>query len=610
MQLPLTKKILPFFLFVAAVATGHFTRPTAGHSSLSSLYDLNVQSWDEIHCLSPAQNEKLYQTLHLKPKLNPADCESPLDGRFNKILAFLAQNQLDIPVDGMGDLTELIRDPVTFISENVPELDFDFNQDDSIAYNAMQKSVYLGREFFQLDPYVSMGVLLHEAWHSIKTDPGHERCLSGDIAQTKGGCDEYFALSGNMVGGYSVTFAYLAAHGLYNKYISIEKRQLLINEALTLLSTRFNSGVQKYASVTETLVTLNKNHDVELVHPLLLKTKLVAARTAKMKPVKIDYNQRNGGVLILTEDQKLFEWSAYTPLQRFYAEDLTNDFKVVGAARLYLSADDYAYTSVLLADHRIFKFAPKGIGQEWTFTQALDLSKNPELDPVQIATYHIFSAGFLDKSGDIYRFGQASRGHVRPYIIDNTYTRYGIKFKYITGGVDTDSFWGVSFAGDVYYLVSNDMIKLVGTPAEPIKKVQSTILGVYLLTESGNVYFNAKANIGDREFKQIAIKDVQDIAIVKRLIPQERMFDEVSETSTACSGKLQTEDPYFPGFSWSLDAGRLYFGDEKVCSWVGDKVTGISFRHATTGDFSEFRALLQRTGATQELRTWAPFPFR
>jgi hypothetical protein len=607
---PLVKKTLPFFLFILAIAVGHFTRPTAGHSSLSSLYDLNVQSWDEIHCLSAAQNEKLYQTLHLKPKLNPADCDSAIDGRFNKILAFLAQNQLDLPVDSMGDLTDLIRDPVNFISENVPELDFDFNQDDSIAYNAMQKSVYLGREFFQLDPYVSMGVLLHEAWHSVKIDPGHERCTSGDIAQTKGGCDEVFALAGNMVGGYSVTFAYLAAHGLYNKHISMEKRQLLVNEALTLLSTRFNSGVQKYASITENLVTLNKNHDVEIVHPLLLKTKLIASHTSTMKPIKIDYNQRNGGVLILTEDQKLFEWSAYTPLQRFYAEDLTNDFKVVGAARLYLAADDYAYTSVLLADHRIFKFAPKGIGQEWTFNQALDLSKNPELDPVQIATYHLFSAGFLDKSGDIYRFGQASRGFVRPYMIDNTYTRFGVKFKYITGGVNTDSFWGVSFAGDVYYLIANELIKLAGAPAERIKKVQVSVLGVYLLAESGKVYFNAKANIGDREFKELGLKDVQDIAVVKRLIPQDRTFDEVSETMTACSGKLLTEDPYFPGFSWSLDAGRLYFGDEKVCSWVGDKVTGISFQHPTTGDFSEFRAFLHRSEATQELRAWTPFPFR
>jgi hypothetical protein len=472
----------------------------------------------------------------------------------------------------------------------------------------MQKSVYLGRQFFQLDPYVSIGVLLHEAWHSVKIDPGHERCTSGDIAQTKGGCDEAFSLGGNMVGGYSVTFAYLAAHGLYNKHISTEKRHLLVNEALTLLATRFNTGVQKYASITETLVILTKNHDVETVHPLLMKTKVVASHSAKMKPVKIDYNQRNGGVLILTEDQKLFEWSAYTPLQRFYADDLTNDYKVIDAARLYLSADDYAYTSVLLADHRIFKFAPKGIGQEWAFNQALDLSKNPELQPVQIATYNLFSAGFLDKTGDIYRFGQATRGHVRPYLRDNTYTRFGVKFKYITGGVNTDTFWGVSFAGEVYYMVGSDLIKLAAAPLEPIKKVQSTLLGVYLLSESGKVYYNSKANIGGIPFIELALNDVQDIAIVKRMIPQDKSFDEVPET--ACSGQPLTQDPYFPGFSWSLDRGRLYFGDDKVCSWVGDKIKDITFHHPTTGDFSELRTILQREGASQELRVWMPFPFR
>lgn len=606
---PLAKKLLPVFLFFFAVGVGFFTRPTSGHSSLSSLYDLNVQSWDEIQCLSRSENERLYQTLHLKPKLNPSDCESPLDGRFNKVLAFLAQNQLDLPSESMGELTDLIRDPVTFISENVPELDFDLNQDDSIAYNAMQRAVYLGGQFFKLDPYVSMGVLLHEAWHSVKIDPGHERCTSGDIAQTKGGCDEVFALSGNMVGGYSVTFAYLAAHGLYNKHISMEKRQLLVNESLTLLATRFNSGVQKFASITESLVILNKNHDVEMVHPLLMKTKTIAAHSAQFAPVKINYNQRNGGVLILTEDQKLYEWSAYTPLQRFYAEDLTNEFKVIDAARLYLAADDYAYTSVLLADHRIFKFSPKGIGQDWAFNQALDLSKSPELQPVQIATYHLFSAGFLDKSGDVYRFGQASRGHVRPYLIDNTYTGFGIKFKYITGGVNTDSFWGVSFEGDVYYMVGNQLVKLAYAPQERIKKVQVSILGVYLLSESGRVYYNPKISIGDREFKQISLQDVQDIVVVKRMIPQDKAFEEVPE-AFACTGKPLTQDPYFPGYSWSVDSGRLYFGDDKVCSWVGDKVDGISFVHPNTGDFSEFRALLKKDGSTQELRMWNPIPFR
>ncbi|MFS4460893.1 hypothetical protein [Bdellovibrio sp. HCB2-146] len=600
------KRFFPFFIFIVAVCAGYFTRPVSGSTDQSSLYDISIQNWDQIACLSKEENLKLYQTLHLKANVNPSDCESKIDGRFNKVIAFLVKNQLNIHGDAFGDLTDLLRDPITFISENVPELDFDLNQDKSIAYNAMQRAVYLGGDFFRMDPYVSVAILLHEAWHSVKIDPGHERCTTGDIAQTKGGCDQTFSLAGNMIGGYSVTFAYLAAHGLYNKSLPKEKRKILVEESLVLLSSRFNTGVQSYASVVEGLVVLNKDRDIELVHPLLNVKKTLVQHSEKFAPKRLAYNQSNGGVFIFTEDMKLYEWDKFRPIQRYYADIFKEDQKIIDSTRLYLAVDDYAYTSVLLDDNVIYK-VESGSGNDWALEPAL----RPTETALQISTYHLYSAGFLDQNGDVYRIMQHGRGRGKPYMRDESISRAGVRFRYITGGVNTDSFWGVTDRGEVYYMIANELLQLTGLPNEPIVKIQVTHLGVYVLSEQGHLYHLPKSEVGRGVFQQIPmLDDVQDFAVTKNLVPQGNKFDELPETTTGCTGKPIAADPYFPHYYWSLDQGRLFFGDNKSCTWVADEVTNFFFQHAPTQDFSEFRAILKQGNRARELRMWAPFPFR
>ncbi|MFN8847730.1 MAG: hypothetical protein ACK5V3_03925 [Bdellovibrionales bacterium] len=563
-------KIFAFFVvgYLTALGTQKLifekSNPKLNNRSPSALDQIKILSWAEIKCLPQDKLEKIYLRVQLQEEIDSAKCDDSVHGRLNQFFSFLEQSKLQLKDDKWGDLAKMFNDPLRYFESYKIKLYFDFAQAKSYAQASKGEGVWLGKGFFDLDPITATALFLHETYHHDEKDPGHTRCKGGDIPQTSGGCDEVFTLAATEArGAYSITVAYLFAQALENKQLSQDQKNQLLKDAFGLLSSRFVSGFEEVATLVETLAFLDLKGQIWIYHPWLKMVRQIPdlQKTLQKTPAtQLQFHHQKQGLFAILNNNKLFEWSYSNPLRIYYPDIIPSTDEIMDATRLYLSSQEYAYTSVMKTNRRIYVVEFNNSSQRWELLE-LDPNTDKLINPAkQISTYDFFSAGVLDEAGDLWRISKGSRGAASQLLQEALYKEQNQKYQTISGGLYTDQFLGVTKKGELYQRENNQLKRWTAVP-NGLEKVSEGFLNYYAKTDEKQIWFwprKLKDYSANKKTKIFLPFDAFDFSVVRRLLAVTGNLQETTEK--VCGHKVSFNDPYWPDMAWALDGDVLLMG--------------------------------------------------
>lgn len=558
------------------------TTETVAAREPSGLDTMNTISWDKIRCLSSKELEEIYQDVQLQEEIKSDLCDDSRDGRLNRFFSFLKNSNLKLRSEKWGDLAKMFNNPIKYFQSKKVKLFLDFSQGQSLAQAMPGQGVWLGKAFFNLDPIAATALLLHETYHHEESDPGHERCQGGDIPQTNGGCDEVFSLTdSNTRGAYSITVGYLMAQALENRTLDQKAKDHLLAEAFLILATRFNKGVEKTTALAESLAFLDLKGQIWIYHPWLKMVRQIPDPDLWMQKnpmAQLDFHYQKQGFFAISRDKKLFEWSYVSPLRKYYPESIAAEEEILDATRLYLSSQEYAYTSVMKNDHRVYIFDYNQQTQRWEFKSLDPNTESLASTPKKIATYDFFTAGVLDDKGALWKISQGGRGGSgRTFMQEDMYRMQNQKYRTISGGLYTDRFLGVTEKGELYQREGSNLKSWSELP-EDIEKVNEGFLNYYTRTTALQMWYwpRNQSEFSAKEKVKIMLPfEVFDFSVIRKLISV--AGEKPAQASKVCGQKIHFYDPYWPDMAWALDGESLLLGplsgSEDDCRTFRENVT-------------------------------------
>ncbi len=302
-----------------------------------------AMTYDELPCPTEAQFASLLEEFQFDElPLTGSICGSSDRSKLAKLFFFISTLEVEkISDDWALGAAEALRSPSRFLKKSVHEFTFDLDQPFTIASNIFHGIVLLGGALFELPPLEALLTLVHEARHSAREAVGHVRCVRGDIPYAADGCDEKFSASQN-AGSYAYEVSFALGLAKFAVGLSSADRQSLQQYAVDQLSLRINQPSTAIAEEVDVIYLLD---DAGKLYSLqLFSKKLIQIDThlkVSQKIAKIEFDHRNNGVRLITEDSQVFsikpnQGTGSMSMPWFHQQDFTGS--IDPDARTVLSA--------------------------------------------------------------------------------------------------------------------------------------------------------------------------------------------------------------------------------------------------------------------------------
>jgi hypothetical protein len=256
-----------------------------------------------------------------------------------QVLALAKQIKINFPKNWAPSVQTEIANSYEYIRQNTNQLKIDLTQANSVArnYRAM-KQIELGGMFFKEEPLEALSILIHEARHSDARDPGHTTCRIGDIPKTAGGCDDTFSNKAENAGSYAYGTLFELALAQYSNNLDRAEKELMLSNAFTGLSTRFNNFRSNLALHFDIAAVLLEDGSLAWINPYSLKLIPLNIQLPKFqeKFIKIEFSPRTNSLLLFTESNRLFVWGPRYKAKRPSPEATTEDDKFLHISRQYV----------------------------------------------------------------------------------------------------------------------------------------------------------------------------------------------------------------------------------------------------------------------------------
>ena len=356
-------KFLPLFVICFSL-TYYFTdntyTPAAAPRELSSVpSSAPVKETRNSYSNLPCPSEADFMTWSKELNMDPIDGPSLDAGCKNKnyrvqmaqVLALSRQIKFSFPKNWAPTVQPEINNSYEYIRQNTNQLRIDLSQTSSVARNyVLKKQIELGGLFFKEEPLEAISVLIHEARHSDLRDQSHTLCRIGDIPKTQGGCDSYFSNKAENAGAYGYGTLYELALGQYSNNLDRAEKELMLTNAFTTLSSRFNTFQSVLAKHSDVITVLLENGTLAWLHPYTFELIPLKIELPKFqeKIKKIEFSPRTNSLLLFTESSRLFVWGPRYKAKRPVSDAITEDDKFTHMSRQYVpyEADRTLYTTL------------------------------------------------------------------------------------------------------------------------------------------------------------------------------------------------------------------------------------------------------------------------
>lgn len=552
----------------------------------------------------PCPTEQEFQDLARKTKLklpeSPYACDESPKSKLARVLHFMNQMKVDLPKDWGGEVRETLESPLDYVVKMAASISVDFTQTDSIAQNfRLTGDVFLGGLFFQIEPLFSIAVLIHEARHSEDSSPGHDRCRSGDIPKSEGGCDAKFSIAKD-AGAYSYGAIFELGLAEFARGLSKADREYLTSLAIVHMASRFNEVPEQFGAPVDVVVVLDESGDAHVVNPYNWSLKKIDLPEGK-KIRKVEYSPRGAASFLFTEDNDVFVWSPSSGLQKSY-EDLIQGLPGVHEIDKIISGVSRNTKTFVISTENDFFYIDtdrKTGGDILTKYQT-----RPEEKVKKLTIANGWSSFFLTEDGDIMNIVASHRG-VRGTKFYTPYSIFsGFQWQHIHGGVTYDQLFAIDSNGTLYFEGPGKNRSGLGPiPLEwkngALKKyLEGTNFRAYL-TKEGKLYLShyQSSEVSPQEIPLEHSKKIVDFTLPRKFLFSEPIYraPEAPELAKICQTKSSFVDPIL-GYPMGLRAnGEIVYGVN--CEVLGKatigplKVVGESYSKETKG-YSPVRILI------------------
>jgi hypothetical protein len=331
-----------------------------------------------------------------------------------QVLALANQIKINFPKNWAPSVQPEIANSYEYIRQNTNQLKIDLTQANSVArnYRAM-KQIELGGMFFKEEPLDALSILIHEARHSDTRDPGHTLCRIGDIPKTAGGCDDTFSNKAENAGSYAYGTLFELALAQYSNNLDRAEKELMLSNAFTGLSTRFNNFRSNLALHFDIATVLLEDGSLAWVNPYSLKLIPLKIQLPKFqeKFKKIEFSPRTNSLLLFTESDRLFVWGPRYEAKRPSPEATTEDDKFLHISRQYVPQASFTdmsgrslYVTLKTSGQLEFVEYDAALNKQVMRPYPLQRFKNPNPTIPNLKYFvlaHNFQSYFLDKQGVI-----------------------------------------------------------------------------------------------------------------------------------------------------------------------------------------------------------------
>jgi hypothetical protein len=567
-------------------------------SEVGGASPINV-SYDHLPCLSDSTFSLWSKKLNI-PDLEKPHCEDPVWGKVSRLISLSERIRPDFPPGFAPSLQQDLRDPFWYLHKHSQRLGVDLNQMTSVAYNRAEeggRSVYLGGMFLDDHPLDALSTVIHEARHSLPSDPGHTVCTLGNIPRTRGGCDYEFSLDSSTAGAYSFGVAYQAGLALYGRSLGREDRERLALNALAELSTRFNNLPLSLAERFDLLAILNSDGQISWVHPFFSEPLPGPKAAAEDDPwERLDFLVMNNGAIAYGKKGTITGVLPNKAPERAFAQWIQEP--VLAWSRVLVPFDDYSYNTFYLrkGDLKILRYFPE------VRQRKLAPFPNPFGDSVGAAipvslrffTGLVDETYYLDEDGRVAlsrKFGNERPWRYLPELQGTHPWREG------HGGVLSDQLFlvdseGAVFRGGVLFgeggadgsepeiqltLTSGDM-PFVG----PVKKLVEGLHGRAMLMKDGSV---SLFSFEDELVRQLEFNEpILDVTLVRPHLSKAVLSTSPDQSLAESCGLLRTAlDP------WTGGVLGLYANGSLGLAWKSPKGEVVCRRENRWGPLKGFK---------------------
>lgn len=259
-----------------------------------------------------------------------------------QILALTKQIKFSFPKTWAPTVQPEIKNSYDYLRKNTNQLRIDLTQTSSVARNYVAKrQIELGGLFFKEEPLEAISVLMHEARHSDPRDQGHTLCRIGDIPKTQGGCDSFFSNKAEDAGAYGYGTLYELALGQFSNNLDQAEKELMITNAFTTLSSRFNTFKSVLAKHSDIITVLLEDGTLAWLHPYTFELIPLNIELPKFqeKIKKIEFSPKTNSLLIFTESNRLFVWGPRNKAKRPVPDATSEDDRFLHMSRQYVPYD-------------------------------------------------------------------------------------------------------------------------------------------------------------------------------------------------------------------------------------------------------------------------------
>ncbi len=352
-------KFLPLFIICFSLAyyftDNTHTQASIGREPSSEPAAETRNSYSNLPCPSEADFMAWSKELNMDPIEGPsldAGCKvKNYRIQLAQALNLAHRIKISFPKNWAPTVQREIKNSYDYIKQNTNQLSIDLSQTSSVARNFVaKKQIELGGLFFKEAPLEAISVLVHEARHSDIRDQGHTFCRIGDIPKTQGGCDSYFSNKAENAGAYGYGTLYELALAQYSPNLDKAEKELMLTNAFSTLSTRFNTFSSVLAKHSDIITVLLEDGSLAWLHPYTFELIPLKIELPKFqeKIKKIEFSPRTNSLMLFTESSRLLVWGPRYKAKRPIPDAITEDDRFYHMSRQYVpyNADRTLYTTL------------------------------------------------------------------------------------------------------------------------------------------------------------------------------------------------------------------------------------------------------------------------
>lgn len=525
----------------------------------------DIGSYAKLECATREEFNSLAAEVHLTQLPSGSLCgdDSQL-AKLGKVLKLARRLSTALPKGWNAGGELALRNPIGYLSTHARSIAFDFRQATTLAYNANKGNIFLGAQFFQIDPLTALVMLVHEARHSAQLDPGHTLCNHGDLPFTPLGCDEWMRVDESQ-GAYAYQVSFELGLAQHSKILGKGDRDLLIAGALGTIGARFNRVPEWLAVPFDVVAVLDGDGKVSFLHPFFAKPVPSDIAVPDEKIVRIEFHDQTNGLLLFTDKQRAYAWRPGGKPSRWMWDLVSADVKVRDVQPLSNGEHTYQY---YLDDRNKLTYVTldAATGKRILVESSLGLGTTPRSRLLCGGSNRRYA---IDEKGGLTYFDTTTSTFK-----DSVFAQEG-GWRANTSGVLLSDLYGVGRDGTLFYKDDTKIVKSIfQSEKKAIKYVEGTSLRV-LLDEASGISLRRH---GGESIKRLALDgSVVDVAIFRTTYAHDRFLPKFeapnAEFAKQCKATRVERDPWLRRGMGLDDKGRLVFeGDASQPCWTyGDQ---------------------------------------